>query len=92
MNLLSDLVFPSSECKYDTDNVQRCVSVVAQENRSWEGKYLQTTVEVTETVISDFGYQIRNIRCPTLISFVAPTTRKQLLPISGGTSCGLMTT
>ena len=52
-----------SECKSGVDG-WACVSVVAQEERDWEGRYLQTTVEVTEFLSNDAGYEIRNVRCP----------------------------
>jgi len=53
----------AGECKSGVNRTE-CVTVVAQEERDWAGIYLQTTVEVTEFVSDEAGYQFRSVNCP----------------------------
>ena len=52
-----------AECKTVVDG-WTCVSVAAREEGDWAGIYLQTTVEVTESLNNDSGYEIRHVSCP----------------------------
>jgi hypothetical protein len=51
------------ECKSVAD-VWACASVVAQQERDWEGRYLQTFAAIDEYFSHADGYEARWVRCP----------------------------
>jgi len=70
-----------AECKFIAGG-QECVSIGAQEERNWEGRYLQTRFEVTEFLSNEAGYEFRNVSCPVDSSSLQVTKNWASLRVS----------
>lgn len=70
-----------TECKSIAGG-QECVSIGAREERNWEGRYLQTWFEVTESLSNEAGYEFRNVGCPVEPSSLQVTKNWASLRVS----------
>jgi hypothetical protein len=71
----------AGDCKVDGGRTA-CVVFSVQQERDWAGKYLPTTVDLTDYLVHENGYEFRNLNCPVDGSSLKVTSKMASLSAS----------